>query len=222
MNTIKMMLFALGCTLIYSSNAQQMSSTAMQENSKDYEQVVQESLVTLRSLVSADNVQAMGFRSEKEVEQARVGVPIPLLLIQLDDLRAYQRGNNIHPIFKNYQQQLLPLSVDNEVRSSITLERKNQRLTAISYGSPTLARALSKVRDETAKQKNIPLQSFYAVHIAALRHYFIAYEDTAGKVMFVPILDDKELDLRAGRVIAAEDALVLLKTVAQHYNDLPI
>lgn len=194
----------------------------MQENSKDYDKVVQESLVTLRGLVSADNAQAMGFRSDKEVEQAKAGVPLPILLIQLDELRTYERGNNIRPLLKNYQQQLIPLSVNDEVRSSITLERKNQQLNAISYGSPSLARTLSKVRQEAAKQQSIALEKFYVVQVAALRHYFVAYDDSAGKVMFVPVLDDAELGLRAGRALSAEDALVLLKTVAQHYNDLPI
>jgi hypothetical protein len=226
MNTIKLLLLLVGCTLVFSSHAQQisqpMSNYAMQEKSTDYEPVVRNALVTLRGMINAENAQAMGFRSDKEVEQAKPDTPIPLLLIQLDDLRAYQRGNNIHPLFKNYQQYLLPLSVNNEVRSSITLERKDQQLSAISYGSPTLARTLTKVRQEAARQQNVPVGKFYSVHVAALRQYFIAYDDPSGKVMFIPVVDDNSLNLRAGRAVPAEDALESLKTIAQSYNDLPI
>jgi len=222
MNILKIILFALGFALIHTTNAQQMSSYTMQEKSADYDKVMQESLVTLRGLVSVDNAQAMGFRSDKEVEQAKAGTPLPIVLIQLDELRTFERGNSIHSLFKNYQQQLVPLSVNDEVRSSITLERKNQQLTAISYGSPTLVRMLNKTRQETAKRQNIALEKFYVVHVAALRHYFVAYDDSAGKVMFVPVMDDAELGLRAERALSAEDALVLLKTLAQHYNGLPL
>ena len=223
MNTSKIVLFVLGLALAYSGNAQQANPYSMQENNKqEYEQAVRESLGTLRGMINADNAQAMGFRSDKEVGQVSAGIPIPIVMIQLDELRSYQQGNNVRPLFKYYQQQLLPLSVGNEVRSSITLERKDQGLSAVSYGSPGLARALNNVREQAAKQKAIPLARFYAVHVAALRQYFIAYDDTAGKVMFVPVLDNKELDLQAGRELRAEDALARLKTAAQGYNDLPI
>jgi hypothetical protein len=173
-------------------------------------------------MVSDDNAEAMGFRSQAEVEQARAGFPLPIVLVQLDGLRAYQRGNNVHQLFKNYQQQLVPLSVDSEVRSSITLERRNQRLSAVSYGSPKLVRALTEVRAEAAAQKSIPLGKFYVVHVAALRQYFVAYDDVTGKPVFIPVTDDPELGLVTGRPLSAEDALVKLQTVAQRYNDLPI
>lgn len=222
MNIIKLMLITLGLAFALTSNAQQESANTMHEKDPDYALALRDSMATLRALVNDDNAQAMGFRSPKEAEAATPGVPIPLLMIQLDDLRRYQPGSDARALFKNHHQHLVPLSVGDEVRSSITLERKAQRISAISYGSPNLVRSLDSVRQQLTRQLSIAEEQFYAVHVAALREYFIGYDNSEGQVMMVPTRDHKKLNLHAGRALTADEVLNALQSVAMRYNDLPI
>lgn len=222
MNIIRLIPIIVGLALALGSNAQQMSSDTMLERDTYYKQALRESMGTLRSIVNDENAQAMGFRSSQEAATATPGVPIPVLMIQLDELRKYQRGGNVRALFKNHQQYLVPVTVGNEVRSSITLQRQGERINAISYGSSNLVRSLDDTRQKVAKELNVAEPQFYAVHVAALRKYFIAYDDSAGQLMLVPVMDDAELNQKAGRALAAEEALISLQAVALRYNDLPI
>lgn len=223
MKTLKILYFVVLSSAVFAQvvAAQTTSDTNLMDNRQQYESLSKESLSVFRTLVTEDNAKALGFDSARDLENAKAGVPLPMVMIQLDDLREYQRSNDPRQLFRNLHQQLVPVLVGDEVRSSITVEQKQDRWQAVSFGSQNLVKLLSRIRQENAEQYNLESDRFFVAHVAALRYYFLAYEDE-GKTIFIPVLDDDALGFNAGSAMAAEDVLASLVPLAKQYNGLPM
>lgn len=211
---MKLPILLLVCAMIGTAGAQSMT----QQSAVDVRQAGEaagKSLATLSQLVTEQNYRAMGFESAKEVASASLGAPLPVYMVQLDELRQYAGGDPA-PLLKPLSQVMFPVVVGGATRSGITVEDTGKGWQASGFGSASLSRALTDgIRASGAADPIV-------VHVAALRTYFIGFRDGGGNLMFAPIRDEPELEFRAGAAIPASQALLALKPAALQYNELPL
>jgi hypothetical protein len=177
-----------------------------------------QSLMVLRQMVTADNFKDMGFASVDEVKEAGLGQPISVYLVRLDELREFKAGADPAALLRSLGKVIYPVTVRQQVRSAVTLERKDNQWRATEFGSPKLIALLDKMRGASAASSSTNL---FVVHVAALSTYFLGYR-SGTKVMLIPLVDNPEAHLTAGRTITAEEAFAALVPVAQQYNGLPM
>ena len=211
---MKLPILLLVCAMIGTAGAQTMTQSSAVDVRQAGE-VAGKSLSTLSQLVTEQNFRAMGFESAKEAAGASLGTPLPVYMVQLDELRQYAGGDPA-PLLKPLPQVLFPVVAGGATRSGITVENTGKGWQATGFGSPSLSRALAQGVQASGAG------NAFAVHVAALRTYFIGFRDGGGNLMFAPIRDEPELQLRAGVAIPASQALLALKPAALQYNELPL
>ena len=211
---MKLPILLLVCAMIGTAGAQTMTQSSAVDVRQAGE-VAGKSLSTLSQLVTEQNFRAMGFESAKEAAGASLGTPLPVYMVQLDELRQYAGGDPA-PLLKPLPQVHPPVGAGGATRSGITVENTGKGWQATGFGSPSLSRALAQGVQASGAG------NAFAVHVAALRTYFIGFRDGGGNLMFAPIRDEPELQLRAGVAIPASQALLALKPAALQYNELPL
>jgi len=210
---MKLPILLLVCAMVGAAGAQTMT----QPSAVDVRQAGEaagKSLSTLSQLVTEQNYRAMGFESAKEVANASLGAPLPVYMVRLDELRQYAGGDPA-PLLEPLSQVIYPVLVGGATRSGITVENTGKGWQATGFGSPSLSRALA---DGVKASGASP----FVVHVAALRTHFVGFRDGGGDLMFTPIRDEPELELRAGAAVPATQALLALKPSALQYNELPL
>ncbi|MCW5580942.1 MAG: hypothetical protein KIS72_06370 [Luteimonas sp.] len=211
---MKLPILLLFCAMIGAAGAQSMSQQSAVDARKAGE-VAGNALSTLSQLVTEQNHRAMGFESAKEVAGASLGTPLPVYMVQLDELRQYE-GADPAPMLRPLPQVIYPVLVGGAARSGITVENTGKGWQATGFGSASLSRALADGARATGAGDP------FVVHVAALRTYFIGFRDGDGALMFAPIRDEPELEFRAGVAVPATQALLALKASALQYNELPL
>jgi hypothetical protein len=206
------------CASISAAAQQPMESSAM---ARQGQEVATAALGTLRSMVTEENFQSLGFESAKEVNSAVIDPPIAVFMVRLDELRAYQVGQNAEALLRPANRLIFPVSVSGKVRSSIVVEQAGEKLVASSFGGPKLVTAITRYRDENAKATGTPARDYFAVHAAALGVYFIGHRGSSGLIL-VPIVDDPRAEFSAGRALPLGDAIQRLAVLARAYNGLPM
>jgi hypothetical protein len=189
---------------------------------KEVLDIASRSFITLRKIVTEQNFKTMGFESVDEVTSATLGQPIHVYMVRLDDLRAYKQGIDPNTLLKSLDKEIFPVSVNEQVRSSVMVEKVGDKWNVTSFGAPKLIKLLSKARKDISDTTGVPLNSCFAVHVAALNTYYIGHRAENNKLMLTTILDDSTLKFPAGKTIPAEDVFAALVPVAQQYNGLPL
>jgi len=179
-----------------------------------------QSLQAFRAIVTAQNFRQMGFLSLAEVKIATLGPPLPVAMVQLDDLRAYRPGNDPAALLRDLHKIVFPILVNNQVRSSITVERRESRWQGTSFGAPTLAGMTERARRASSSASGVAPSSYVLVHVAALNRHYLGHR-AGNRLILTTIVDDPVLRLPAGRDIPAADLFAALVPIAQRHNGLP-
>lgn len=211
---MKLLILLLGC-MIGAAGAQTMNQQATKVDVRQATEAAGRSLDTLAKLVTEDNYSAMGFESAREAADAALGPPMPVYLVQLDELREYD-GSDPAALLKPLEQVMFPVVSGGATRSGITVENTGDGWKATGFGSAQLTQAIDRASKAAGATDPV------VVHVAALRTYFVAHNDADGILQFTPVRDEPELEFRAGASVQADQALLALKPVAQRYNGLPL
>lgn len=175
-----------------------------------------QSLEILKQLVTADNYQMMGFTSPDEVASAQLGEPIKVFRIQLDQVLSYNPDSTdqsqVDNLLVDVNRVIYPVTVKQEVRSSVVVEGRDSKWIGTDFGSPNLVKAISQYRKNADD---------FVVHIAFLGLYFVA-ESNADGLQLTPITDDPRFDFTAGQSISATTVLTTILPAARDYNGLPL
>ena len=184
---------------------------AKEPSSRDTpQQAAEDALKTLEKLVTKDNYQAMGFASLDEVAKAQLGMPMPIYRVQLDQLRDYTPGeSDPNALLVDVNRTLYPVTVDNEVRSSVAVEGPDGKWRGTDYGAPSLMKAISQYRQS---------DSDFVVHVGFLGLYFVGQRNEGG-LLLTPLIDDSDLGFAAGKSMPADEVFRALLPVAQEYKD---
>src|SRR6267143_139495 len=200
--------------------AQDNIQADVQRKESETRDVAAQALVTFQKIGKQTNVKAMGFESADEMTNAALGQPLSVFMVELGDLRAYQAGSDPNKLLKPIDKVIYPVSVKDEVRSSIVLQKGKEGWKASDFGGANFARLVTRVRDESAKAAGLPATAYFVVQVPALNAYFLSYRQN-DKLMLASLADDSALNLRAGATLPAEQVFGELVPFAQKYNGLP-
>lgn len=187
---------------------------------KEREEVVSKALGTFQELITEQNYEAMGFESYSEAQVATIGEPLNVFIVWLEDLQEYQERSDPNELLRTGNQFIYPVEVEEEVRSSITLEEVAEGWEATNFGSPNLIRMLIRVREENYLSTRLSLSSYFVVRVPSMNLYFIAYR-IDDELMLTPVLDDVGFGFEVGISMPADTVFTTIASAASKYEDVP-
>jgi hypothetical protein len=179
-------------------------------------------LATFRNLVTPDNYQELGFASLDEVGSAQLGAPLPVSMVELDELREYQAGRDPSMLLTSLHQDYYPVQVEEQTRASILIERMDEGWAAVSFGNAGLAERVATMRTRIAATAEGEPSEFAIVQVPALGIYFLGHRDRQGELQLTPLTDHPTFELRAGQTLPAREVFASLVPAARNYNELPM
>jgi len=177
-------------------------------------------LATFGQLVTEDNYRAMGFDSLGEVGVARLGEPLRVFMVRLDHLQKYEPGSDPNKILSGGDQVIYPVTVGEQVRSSVTVHKVKGTWKAFDFGSPTLVKMLAKVRTYSADSTKLAISSYFVVRVSALNLHFIGHR-ADGVLMLTPLFDHPGYRFKARVTMPADKVFEALLPVAREHDGLP-
>jgi hypothetical protein len=160
------------------------------------------------SLINEQTYKGFGFRSLEEVGRAELGRPMTVFDILPERLRNFYAGNDTGELLIRSPEAIYPLSVDGQVRSSITvLQTDKEAYRAAGFGDAALIKRLSSYGSTDAADE-------FVVHVLGL-HIYLLGRRAGEEFTLTPIEDDRRLELRAGERYKADAVLQLLGQIAR-------
>lgn len=179
--------------------------------SKSPGEAAEQGLVTFPALITEENYAVMGFGSVEEVASARLGEPLQVFYVPLNQLKEYQPGSDVESLLVNSDRVYYPVNVDEQLRSTIVVSGTNDDWRATEYGNPNLMRALAEVREGGEE---------FVVWVPALNLYFIGFR--SDDILFLtPIQSDTKFKFRAGGTLSAEEVFARIQPAAEDQEDVP-
>lgn len=183
-----------------------------QPPSQQPEEAATTAIGVLQKLVTQDNYRSMGFDSLDQVKQAQLGSPMPVFDIGLEQLKGYKTGTDASSLLTQNPKTIYPVTVNGEVKSSVTISHKAEGYQASSFGNADIVKRLSEYRQP---------QGDFVVRVPAFNMYYVGRK-VENRLLLVPIIDDPRLKAKPGEAIPAENLLEQLVPLANAYNGLPI
>ena len=184
------------------------------------QQVAPKALLTFNELVTKENYTVMGFESPSEVSAARLGEHLQVFMVRLDQLQMYKPGSDPNKILSGGDRVIYPVTVSEQVRSSIVVEKVKERWKATSFGGSNQVKMLTKVRKADSDSKRLPISSYFVVQVPALNLNFIAHR--ADDVLkLTPLLDDPSYGFKAGITMLADKVFEAILPAAKGHDGLP-
>ncbi len=206
-------IFILGALILVAGCAQKRSTSAPPPVG-DAQQAASNAITTLQKLVTEQNYKSLGFSSMDEVKSAALAAPLPMFNIGLDRLKSYQAGQDVNALLTASSETIYPVTVGGQVRSSVTVVKKESGYTTAGFGNAEIVKSLSRYRSD-----NMP--NAFAVRVPALSLYFLGNR-IENRLMLTPIAEDNRLPFRAGVAVPAEEVIKAIVPLAQAYNGLPM
>lgn len=194
------------------------SSQAQEEATfSDAQSAATQALATFRKLVNAQNYKELGFESPDEVANAALGQPMRTALVRLDQLKAYKAGDDPNRLLNDLNQVYYPITVQNNVRSAVSLEQANGKWKATGFGPANLAKQVARAKTTAGASETEQI----LVHVAPFNLYFTGHR-VNGRLMLTPVADYQSFNLKGGASLPAEEVFAALVPFAQQYNGLPM
>lgn len=154
----------------------------------------------------------VGMPEQAEQARTRLDSPLPVAMIRLDRLRAYQPGAPIDGLIDHLDVALYLVRVDQDVRAELELARQSGTWQPVRVGAPGHAR-------ELARLSNIAGSASYLLRVPALGVELLAYGsgDALRLVLVHPV---PELALPAGRPLPVQDVLRVLSPLARKHQEM--
>lgn len=174
-------------------------------------------LETFKELVSAQNYQRMGFESLEEVAMIKLGEPVPLYHIGLDKLKAFPGGEDASTLLTDQHEVIFPIMVNDNVRSSIAVKKRDETWEAAAYGQANMTKALTEVRQAHSQESGLRYSDYFALQVPAMYLLFIGHH-ADGKLMLTPVYDNEEYGFKAGETESGQELVANLVKYAQDFE----
>lgn len=187
---------------------------------EEIQKVASEALVTFNELVTKENYTVMGFESLSEARVASLGEHLRVFMVRLDQLQKYQPGSDPNKILSGGDLVIYPVTVEEQVRSSIVVAKAKERWNATSFGGSNQVKMLTKGRKADSDSTGLPISSYFVVQVPSLNLYFIAHQ--ADEVlMLTPLLDDPSYGFKEGFTMPADKVFEAILPAAKRHDGLP-
>lgn len=186
----------------------------------DAQSAATRALDTFRKLVTRDNFKELGFESLDEASAAALGEPRRVFDVRLDQLREYREGTDADRLLNDANRIVYPVVVREQVRSSISVEKKDGKWRAVDFGNTGLAKQISATTRAMAANQR-PEDTPVLVHVLPFNLYFLGHH-LESRLLLTPLADYSTFNLKAGTTTPANDVMAALAVFARSYNGLPM
>jgi hypothetical protein len=168
---------------------------------------------TLEQLVKNDDkhAQELGLTSSAEARDTALGTPFPILFVELEKLKQFQRGEDPRNLLEPTDEFIYPILVGGNVKSSLTVTRTPQGWRATAWGADKLIRLLDNAR---------VADSNFLVSIPSLNLQFIG-DITEEPFKMIPILDERRYGFMRMRPLPAQEVFAKLLPEAKAHDGNP-
>jgi len=187
----------------------------------DAQSAAARALETYRKLVTRDNFKELGFESADELSAATLGEPRQVFAVKLDQLREYRAGADASSLLSNANRVIYPVNVREQVRSSISVEQRDNRWRATDFGNAGLAKQISQAAKTVAASTQKAEEAPIVVHVLPFNLYFLGHR-SENRLLLTPLGDYSTFNLRSGATAPADEVFAALASFARTYNGLPM
>lgn len=199
----------VGCTAPPAGNAPDEPIESL--FAEDPDEAAQKSLEAFKAVVSEEDFAALGFQSLEEVADAQLGEPLQVSMVPLDRLKEFTQETDPNELLQDGNRVIYPVTVGEEVRSSLEIGPIGGGWQGTTFGSPELIRPLAEQRGGTGD---------FVVWVPALNMYFMAVRD-GEQLILTPAFDYPEANLVTGRTQSASDVFAAIQPLAASHEELP-
>lgn len=203
----------LMCGLLLLTAACQKSNEPPKPPAAQPQEAATTAIGVLQKMVTESNFRSMGFDSADQVKQAQLGSPYAIYDVNLEQLKGYKTGSDANALLTQSSRTLYPVTVNGEVKSSVTINHKETGYQASSFGNAAIIKALSRYRQGT--------DGDFVVRVPAFNMYYLGRR-AEKQLLLIPIIDDPRLKLKPGEPVKAETVIDQLVSLANSYNGLPM
>jgi hypothetical protein len=174
---------------------------------------------TLANLVSQAQPGAKGFRSVDEVQSAALATAMPMFMVGLDGLRAFQAGQDPHALLIDEESVMYPITVGGEVRSSVVVKKRTGGTwEASSFGHANLAKSAHVGRRRVTAARGVAEADLKLIRIPTMSATLLGHEE-GGKLMLTPLANIAGTSLKAGETHPADEVMTALQPIAISLNE---
>jgi hypothetical protein len=166
------------CLLSGLSPPRKILTEQAERYAKESRPTAQNALKQFEELVNGENFREQGFETAEEVKSAELGRPLPVVVIQLNELREYKPGDDPYPLMHMVHRVIYPVMVKGQVRSGLEVHEKDGQWQPSSFGL-----AESVVRYATARERHSAgdqTTSYFLVKVPALNEIYLGHETEKG------------------------------------------
>ena len=175
-------------------------------------------LSTLKKLVTADNYKSYGIESVERLNNAKLGTPVEVYLIGLEDLKQFKPGDQKQVLVPANRAVYPVLATNNDVISSVELDYNNGKWEARKFGEQTATKTSAAFINQTHTDS---IQRTFLVRIPSLSLNFLGAQTATGKI-YLTYLDKQTIaNIRTGESLPVEEVMQRLQPLAVDYNGLP-
>src|SRR6478609_6647123 len=179
---------------------------------------ISEAINSFVQLANKD-AQSFGLKNADELRNLKAGKQFQSYMIQLDDLKKYNTGNDVNAIIKELPSVEVALTdANNNFVTSVEFIKNDGKWKPSGFGASTEFKMLYNPRSPISDSI---INTCKFIRIPALHTSFIAVTDASSKINFIATEDNESLGFKRGALIAADSALVKLVQAANLYNGLP-
>jgi hypothetical protein len=180
---------------------------------KDARPAAKDALKTFELLATKDNVESLGFKSLDEVKGAELGPPLVVVLVELKELREYQKGGDPYKLLHPIHRVIFPVTVKGEVRSGLELHKKDGKWESTSFGLAGAVRLYAQARERHADKGKEA--DYFLVKVPALNEVYLAHQE-ANKLLLVHVRAQAEKKEKLAARPAAEVFEELVPEAKKH------
>jgi hypothetical protein len=183
--------------------------------------VATQGLSTLGRLATKDTYAELGFQSLDEVGKAKLGSPVSVYMIKLDELKTLDPAADPKSMMHDLKEKLFPVHVGGSTRTALVVRQDAAGKWAMaSVGDAATVKLLDEVRALHGKASG-GTHEYILVKIPAIYQMFLARTDGAGKMHLITLREDKALGAsKKGEERPANTVMGLLQKLAKDFKPL--
>ncbi|AKJ01237.1 hypothetical protein ATI61_11461 [Archangium gephyra] len=183
--------------------------------------VATQSLSTLGKLATQDTYAELGFQSLDEVGKAKLGSPVSVYMIRLDELKTLDPAADPKNVMHDLKERLFPVHVGGSTRTALVVRQDAAgKWKMASLGDAATVKLLDEVRSLHGKATG-KTHEYLLVKVPAVYQMFLARTDGAGKMHLITLREDKAMGAsKKGEERPANTVMGLLQKLARESKPL--
>jgi hypothetical protein len=216
---------ALTAILAFAAVAQPAKPTTAERLAEHVKDMVKESrapaeqaLKQLAQLVNMENFKTLGFDTLEEVKDAELGRPLPIIMVRLDELREYKKGDDPYKLLHPIPKVMYAVNVKGATRCGVEVQKRDGKWESSSFGIAGPARHYADAVKKQAMEESAA--SLFIIKVPALNQTYLAYQTERGEARLIEVSQQVEANQKVEARPAADVLAELVKEAREHDGSL--